>query len=61
MLACSWPAYHGKAFAKRNLGVVLLWIVSCVIMSFFTFLPAIKTEDTNLMWVENAFTSGEVE
>jgi GPI ethanolamine phosphate transferase 1 len=47
--AASWPAFYGRTFWKQNRLLVCTWMVSCVAMSGFTMLPAIKTEDLDLM------------
>lgn len=47
--AASWPAFYGGTFLRENKLLASIWMVSCIIMSGFTLLPAIKTEDLNLM------------
>lgn len=49
MAAAFWPSYYGKSFVKSNKSLVLTWVMSCSMMSTFTFLPVIKIESTNLM------------
>lgn len=49
LLATCWPAVYGQEFMKKNLGTVTTWVLSCMIMSVFTMLPAIKAEDPRLM------------
>ena len=34
---------------QKNIGTVLTWVLSCMLMSTFTLLPANKTEDLRLM------------
>lgn len=34
---------------KKNLGTTIAWVLSCLVMSSFTLLPAMKTEDTGLI------------
>ncbi|KAH7121198.1 GPI ethanolamine phosphate transferase 1 [Dendryphion nanum] len=49
LLATTWPAFYGTEFVKRNAWLVLTWVLSCVLMSIFTLLPANKLEDLNLI------------
>ncbi|KAF1843568.1 PigN-domain-containing protein [Cucurbitaria berberidis CBS 394.84] len=49
LLATCWPAVYGQVFMKKNLGTVATWVLSCIIMSAFTMLPANKAEDTRLI------------
>ena len=51
--AASWPAFYGMQFLRRNKALTGTWIVSCLIMSSFTLLPAIKVEDITIMCVES--------
>ncbi|KAF1941218.1 PigN-domain-containing protein [Clathrospora elynae] len=54
LLAACWPAVYGQDFVKKNMGTVATWMVSCVIMSAFTLLPANKAEDTQLIMLGGA-------
>ncbi|KAF2705680.1 PigN-domain-containing protein [Pleomassaria siparia CBS 279.74] len=49
LLATTWPAFYGLAFLKENLILVVTWMLSCLLMSVFTLLPANKMEDLNLI------------
>jgi len=49
LLATAWPAFYGLEFVRKNIFTVSSWIVSCVLMSVFTTLPANKAESLNLM------------
>jgi phosphatidylinositol glycan class N len=44
-----WPALYGLDFIKKNMGTVATWVLSCLIMSAFTMLPANKAEDTQMI------------
>ena len=52
LLATCWPAVYGQEFMRKNIATVAAWVVSCVAMSAFTLLPAIKAEDVRLMYVQ---------
>ncbi|KAF2805804.1 PigN-domain-containing protein [Mytilinidion resinicola] len=49
LLASTWPAFYGLDFVKRNALLVLTWALCCFMMSIFTLLPAMKTENLNLI------------
>ncbi|KAJ4363192.1 Glycosyl phosphatidyl inositol anchor synthesis [Neocucurbitaria cava] len=49
LFATCWPAVYGQDFIRKNLGTVATWVLSCIIMSAFTMLPANKAEDTRLI------------
>lgn len=49
LLATTWPAFHGQDFARKNIGTVATWILSCMMMSAFTLLPANKAENVPLV------------
>ncbi|KAF2180535.1 GPI ethanolamine phosphate transferase 1 [Zopfia rhizophila CBS 207.26] len=49
LLASTWPAFYGKEFLEQNLVLALTWVLSCILMSVFTLLPANKVEDPNLI------------
>jgi phosphatidylinositol glycan class N len=49
LAATIWPALYGQDFLKKNIGTVATWVISCVAMSAFTMLPAVKTESTGLI------------
>ncbi|OWP00644.1 hypothetical protein B2J93_5420 [Marssonina coronariae] len=47
--AAFWPAFYGMKFLSANKELVGTWVCSCVAMSSFTLLPAMKVEDVNLI------------
>lgn len=47
--AAFWPAFYGMDFLNANKELVATWAVACTMMSSFTLLPAMKTEDVALM------------
>ncbi|KAA8564351.1 hypothetical protein EYC84_011295 [Monilinia fructicola] len=47
--ATFWPAFYGLEFLKKNKALTLTWIASCVGMSTFTLLPAMKIENIDLI------------
>ncbi|PVH98946.1 GPI ethanolamine phosphate transferase 1 [Periconia macrospinosa] len=49
LLATTWPAFYGQSFLKENVFTVAPWVISCIIMSVFTTLPANKAESLNLI------------
>ncbi|OAQ86563.1 GPI ethanolamine phosphate transferase 1 [Purpureocillium lilacinum] len=51
ILAATWPATYGVLFLRKHAGLSLAWIVSCLIMSIFTLLPAMKAENVTLILV----------
>lgn len=51
VLAIYWPVLYGFGFFRANWIICLRWALLCAAMSIFTFLPAMKTEDINLMYV----------
>ncbi|KAF1976353.1 GPI ethanolamine phosphate transferase 1 [Bimuria novae-zelandiae CBS 107.79] len=51
LLATIWPAFYGQQFMKKNYGAVFSWVVSCMLMSTFTLLPANKEESlSNILY-----------
>lgn len=54
LVATLWPALYGQAFLKKNMGTVATWVLSCLVMSAFTLLPANKAEDTRLILLGGA-------
>jgi phosphatidylinositol glycan class N len=48
-LAVFWPAFYGTGFLRVNKELTATWALSCLAMSSFTLLPAMKVEDVNLM------------
>jgi phosphatidylinositol glycan class N len=49
LCATVWPTLYGQDFVKKNMGTVATWVLSCLVMSAFTMLPANKAEDTRLI------------
>ncbi|KAF2676430.1 PigN-domain-containing protein [Lentithecium fluviatile CBS 122367] len=49
LLATAWPAFYGPDFMRENAATVSSWVLSCVLMSVFTTLPANKVEDLSLI------------
>lgn len=49
VLGAFWPATYGLSFLQNNLGLSITWFASCLAMSSFTLLEALKVEDINLM------------
>jgi phosphatidylinositol glycan class N len=49
LAATMWPALYGQDFVKQNMATVVTWVLSCVVMSAFTMLPAVKNESTELI------------
>ncbi|KAI9662803.1 MAG: Glycosyl phosphatidyl inositol anchor synthesis [Bathelium mastoideum] len=50
-VAAAWPAFYGTEFLKQNTVLAGTWAMSCILMSVFTLLPAIKTESLPLILV----------
>ena len=46
-----WPVAYGFSFLQKHAALSVTWFLSCIAMSTFTLLPAMKTEDVNLMSV----------
>ncbi|KAF1809247.1 PigN-domain-containing protein [Eremomyces bilateralis CBS 781.70] len=51
ILAAAWPAFYGAIFLRQNRSLCATWAASCILMSGFTILPAIKTEDLTLILI----------
>lgn len=49
LLAAFWPFTYGHSFVSKNKILFGTWNVACLCMSVFTLLPALKTENTNLV------------
>ncbi|KAM3077141.1 Glycosyl phosphatidyl inositol anchor synthesis [Clarireedia jacksonii] len=47
--ATFWPAFYGLGFLQKNKALTATWAVSCMTMSTFTLLPAMKVEDIDLI------------
>lgn len=44
-----WPATYGLGFLREHILLAITWFISCLAMSTFTLLPAMKVEDVTLM------------
>lgn len=51
VFAAFWPMTYGLRFLHTNTLLSVIWFVSCLVMSVFTLLPAMKSEDIPLMYV----------
>lgn len=51
VLGALWPAAYGYSFLKAHPLLSASWGVSCLVMSLFTLLPAMKVESIPLMYV----------
>lgn len=49
VLGALWPALYGMQFVAKHAALSASWAVGCCLMSTFTLLPAIKTENINTM------------
>lgn len=49
-----WPLASGLSFVREHLVLSLVWAASCLSMSTFTLLPAMKTENVNLIMLGGA-------
>ncbi|KAH6899065.1 Phosphatidylinositolglycan class N-domain-containing protein [Thelonectria olida] len=54
ILGAFWPIINGVSFLQSNLLLSLTWFVSCLAMSTFTLLPAMKVENIPLILVGGA-------
>ncbi|UNI22085.1 Glycosyl phosphatidyl inositol anchor synthesis [Purpureocillium takamizusanense] len=54
ILAATWPATYGVSFLRKYAVLSLAWIVSCLTMSLFTLLPAMKEENVTLILIGGA-------
>lgn len=53
LIAAFWPIFYGIDFLSRNKLLVTTWAVGCALLSIFTLLPVIKTEDSDTMYVQH--------
>ncbi|KAJ4300245.1 Glycosyl phosphatidyl inositol anchor synthesis [Collariella sp. IMI 366227] len=53
-LGAFWPLAYGFSFLQKHAALSVTWFLSCISMSTFTLLPAMKTEDVNLIMVGGA-------
>lgn len=49
LVAAFWPLTHGLTFVRKYAMLSGTWVVSCLVMSTFTVLPAMKTENIPLV------------
>ncbi|PTB71034.1 PigN-domain-containing protein [Trichoderma citrinoviride] len=49
ILGAIWPATCGMSFVRSNALLSAAWAISCLIMSTFTLLPAMKLENVDLI------------
>lgn len=49
ILGAFWPVLNGVAFLQKNAALSITWAVTCLAMSIFTLLPAMKVEDVSLI------------
>ncbi|KAK0636892.1 GPI ethanolamine phosphate transferase 1 [Bombardia bombarda] len=54
ILGAFWPVVNGISFLQKHASLSAVWFLSCLAMSTFTLLPALKTEDVNLIMVGGA-------
>ncbi|KAK3318559.1 Phosphatidylinositolglycan class N-domain-containing protein [Apodospora peruviana] len=54
LLGAFWPAVYGISFLQKHASLSATWFLSCIGMSTFTLLPAMKTEDVNLIMIGGA-------
>ncbi|WYZ45459.1 hypothetical protein EsH8_VIII_000775 [Colletotrichum jinshuiense] len=51
VLGAFWPVTYGLRFLQTNVLLSIIWFFSCLVMSVFTLLPAMKAEDVTLIVV----------
>jgi phosphatidylinositol glycan class N len=49
IIGAFWPAIYGLALLQKHAALAATWFLSCLAMSTFTLLPALKTENVTLM------------
>ncbi|KAH6607906.1 hypothetical protein Trco_004219 [Trichoderma cornu-damae] len=49
ILGTIWPAMRGTSFVRSNVLLTMAWVISCLAMSTFTLLPAMKVENVTLI------------
>ncbi|KAJ4389846.1 Glycosyl phosphatidyl inositol anchor synthesis [Gnomoniopsis smithogilvyi] len=49
-----WPLVSGVSFVKEHIVLSTVWAISCLSMSTFTLLPAMKTENVTLIMLGSA-------
>ncbi|KAL2023976.1 hypothetical protein VTK56DRAFT_211 [Thermocarpiscus australiensis] len=54
IIGAFWPVAYGLSFLQQHTALSVTWFLSCLAMSTFTLLPAMKTEDVNLIMIGGA-------
>ncbi|KAK4238646.1 Phosphatidylinositolglycan class N-domain-containing protein [Achaetomium macrosporum] len=54
VIGAFWPVVYGFSFLQQHAALSVTWLLSCIAMSTFTLLPAMKTENVNLIMVGGA-------
>lgn len=54
LIGAFWPLASGLSFVQEHIVLSLVWALSCVSMSIFTLLPAMKTENVTLIMLGGA-------
>ncbi|KAK3944805.1 Phosphatidylinositolglycan class N-domain-containing protein [Diplogelasinospora grovesii] len=54
VMGAFWPLFYGLSFLRKHTSLSATWFLSCLAMSTFTLLPAIKVEDVNLIMIGGA-------
>ncbi|KAG6017731.1 Glycosyl phosphatidyl inositol anchor synthesis [Claviceps lovelessii] len=49
IVAAAWPIVYGVSFVQKHALLNIIWASSCLIMSIFTLLPAMKVESVPLI------------
>ncbi|EFY86094.1 phosphoethanolamine transferase class N [Metarhizium acridum CQMa 102] len=49
VLAAAWPVMYGLSFLQNHALLIMTWAASCLTMSTFTLLPAMKVESIGLI------------
>ncbi|KAJ3961052.1 Glycosyl phosphatidyl inositol anchor synthesis [Colletotrichum tropicale] len=60
ILGSLWPVTWGLDFLQANAFLSATWFMSCLAMSTFTLLPAMKVEDVSLILEHRIFVFGDV-
>jgi phosphatidylinositol glycan class N len=54
VIGAFWPAAYGLSFLQNHMALAATWFLSCLAMSTFTLLPAMKTENVTLVLLGGA-------
>lgn len=54
LVGAFWPLASGLSFVREHIVLSIVWALSCVSMSIFTLLPAMKTENVTLIMLGGA-------